>query len=293
MTPSPERLAALERDVDRALAGDDAALDLLGYGEVSCVIALRGPEGAQACKRMPPFTTRAQADAYCEVFTRYLAELAAAGVPVLASAVARHQRDDGTHVVYCVQPIVDAAAVGPRRLAHASAADAVAMFDELVDLIAAAVGPRLGLDGQLSNWAWLDGRATLLDVTTPFLRDARGRELLDTEMYVQALPWAVRGLVRSFVLDSIFAKYYAPRGVVLDLLGNLFKERLGHLVPALVERANRRVAPPISPAEPARYYASDRRTWALLQHVRRLDRAWQRGVRRRPYRYLLPGKIAR
>jgi hypothetical protein len=196
-------------------------------------------------------------------------------------------------VVYCVQPIVDADALGPRRFARASAGEAAAMFDELVERIARAVGPRLGIDGQLSNWAWIDGRVTLLDVSTPFLRDERGREQLDTEVYVEALPWLLRGFARRFLIRSIFDKYYDPRAVTLDLLGNLFKERLGHLVPALVERANRQVAPPIAPGEPARYYASDKRTWALLQRARRLDRAWQRGVRRRPYPYLLPGKIAR
>jgi hypothetical protein len=33
--------------------------------------------------------------------------------------------------------------------------------------------------------------------------------------------------------------------------------------------------------------------WALLQILRRVDRSWQRGVRRRSYPFLLPGRIAR
>jgi hypothetical protein len=33
--------------------------------------------------------------------------------------------------------------------------------------------------------------------------------------------------------------------------------------------------------------------YALIQRLRRLDRAWQRRVRRRPYPFLLPGPVAR
>jgi hypothetical protein len=290
MTPSRERLAALEDAVDRALAGDEAALEVLGYGEVSSVVAL---DGRLACKRMPPFPTGERAAAFCGVLERYLEALGRAGVPVLPTEIARLERADGRHVVYCLQPIVDAAALGPRRLAAASEAEAGALFDEICERVTAAVGPGLGIDGQLSNWVWVDGRATLLDVSTPFLRDERGRELLDTEMYMDALPWVLRGFARRFLLASIFDKYYQPRGVVLDLLGNLYKERLGHLVPALVARANRRLSPPIAAREPARFYRGDRWTWAMLQAARRADRAWQRRVRRRTYPYLLPGRIER
>lgn len=286
----PERLEALEHDVDRALDGDEGALEILGYGEVSSVLAV---DRRVACKRLPPFSSRARADAFAAVFARYLEALGRAGVPTLPSELARFERGDGQHVVYCLQPIVDAAALAPRRLAAAGEAEAEAMFDELVARVTGAVGPRLGIDGQLSNWVWLDGRATLLDVSTPFLRDEHGREALDTEIYIEALPWVMRGFVRRFLLGSLFEKYYDPRGVLLDLLGNLYKERLDRLVPALVRRANLGLARPITPDEPGRFYRADRRTWAMLQAARRADRAWQRRVRRRPYPYLLPGPIAR
>ena len=95
------------------------------------------------------------------------------------------------------------------------------------------------------------------------------------------------------MLADILDKYYEPRGVALDLLGNLHKERLGALVPELLARANRRVGQPFAADEPARYYASDKRMWEVLQAVRRFDRAWQRRIRRRTYPFLLPGKIER
>jgi hypothetical protein len=73
----------------------------------------------------------------------------------------------------------------------------------------------------------------------------------------------------------------------------MFKERLDHLVAAFAEAANRVVSPAITRAEALRYYRSDARMWALLQGLRRVDRWWQRSVRRRRYPFLLPGKIAR
>ena len=42
-----------------------------------------------------------------------------------------------------------------------------------------------------------------------------------------------------------------------------------------------------------RVYASDARLWEVLLRLRRLDRAWQRRVRRREYPFLLPGRIDR
>jgi hypothetical protein len=71
------------------------------------------------------------------------------------------------------------------------------------------------------------------------------------------------------------------------------KERLERWLPAFLEESNARVRPALSQEEVRRYYAADARTWALLQRLRRLDRAWQRRVRRRPYPFLLPGRIER
>jgi hypothetical protein len=156
-----------------------------------------------------------------------------------------------------------------------------------------AVGPELGLDGQMSNWAVAGGELIYLDVTTPMMRDGAGAERLDTGLFLASLPWALRGPVRRFLLGGILEKYYQPRGVVLDALANLVKERLERWLPAFLEESNARVRPALSQEEVRRYYAADARTWALLQRLRRLDRAWQRRVRRRPYPFLLPGRIER
>jgi hypothetical protein len=163
----------------------------------------------------------------------------------------------------------------------------------LAERIAGCIGPQLGLDAQLSNWAWSDDGLRFLDISTPFLRDERGRESFDVELHLASVPWLLRGAVRRFALGAILDKYYDVRGALLDLAGNLHKERLARLVPAFLETANRVVEPAITAGEAARYYRDDARMWELLQRLRRADRWWQRTVRRRPYPFLLPGRIAR
>jgi hypothetical protein len=132
-----------------------------------------------------------------------------------------------------------------------------------------------------------------LDVTTPLMRSDQGEELLDTELFMKSLPWALRGLVRRFFFRQILDKYYVPRGVVLDLLGNLYKEGLSRLIPGFLERANERLSEPIGEEEVRAYYQSDAWMWALMQRLRRADRWWQRAIRRRTYPFLLPGEIRR
>jgi hypothetical protein len=130
-------------------------------------------------------------------------------------------------------------------------------------------------------------------VTTPLLRDAERRERLDTELFMASLPAAFRPVVRRFMLDDILDPYYAPRPAALDVAGNLHKEGLARWVPDLVELANARLGIDLDIDEVRRYYRRDARLWSLLQRARRVDRAWQRHVRRRPYPFLLPGPVDR
>jgi len=289
---SDDELAALEAEVVRAFAtGDAGGLRVLGYGEISSVIAWPTAGGEVATKRLPPFRSAEQLASYRACLDDYLVALAAAGIDPVATEL-RSLPDGAGLVAYLVQPILPGDALGPARLAAATEAEAVALFDQVLDAIVAFVADGRGLDGQLSNWVFGE-RLAYLDVSTPLLRDSDGHERLDQKLFMASLPWAVRPVVRRFLLQDILDKYYQPRGVVLDLLGNLYKERLDPLIPALLPRANARLDQPIEPREIERYYRGDARSWALLQRLRKVDRAWQRHVRRRPYPFLLPGPITR
>ena len=291
---TPAELAAVDAAIERALAtGDESGLEILGYGEISTVVAWPTGSGPQCAKRLPLFPDRAAFEAYAACVATYLERLAAAGIEPLPTEVQGLDRPGGAVAGYCVQRVQPAGALLHRALGELPRDAAVGVFEDLLDLVEHTVSPRLGLDGQVSNWV-LEGRRLLyLDVSTPLMRDGEGREALDVELFLASLPWALRGVVRRFLLARILGTYYRARSVILDLLGNLHKERLDHLVEPFLERANARLEPPITPNEVLAYYREDARMWELLQRLRRLDRAWQRKVRGRTYPFLLPGRIER
>ncbi len=280
--------AALER-------GDAGDLEVLGYGEISTVVAVEAAAGRFALKRLPPFDSAGRFAAYRALFDEYLERLGSTGVEVVPSALRSLAAPEGGTVAYCVQPALDPERLGPRILERCDPTAAGELYEELLGRVLGAVSPQVGLDGQLSNWARIDGGWRYLDVTTPLLRDRSGSDRIDAELFLAALPGLLRGLVRRFLLRSITDVYFDRRQVVLDFLGNLVKERLAEHVPAGIEVANRLLGPgaPVTVDEVRRYYARDARLWALLLGLRRADRWWQLRVRRRPYPFLLPGKIER
>jgi hypothetical protein len=287
-------LAELEGRVDRALTiGDESGIEVLGYGEISCVLAWRAGNDAFAAKRLPPFDTGIRLEAYRTAFDAYLRALDRAGVNVVPSLLASTASADGRLAAWCLQPLLESTELAPRWLKQAGAGGARWLFERISDRVVASVGPRLGLDGQLSNWAVVDHEVVYFDVTTPMMRDEEGREALETDLFLASLPWALRALVRRFLLRSILDKYYSPRGVLVDLLGNLIKEGVSDLLSLGLEIINTAVEPAIDEAEVRRYYREDAAMWVLLQRLRRIDRAWQRRVRRRQYPFLLPGKVER
>lgn len=285
-------LEQVERSVGLALERADAGgLRVLGYGEISLVLGWPGDVPRWACKRLPPFPDASAADRFVSVLDRYLAELDARGVHVVETATDRIPLPGGRIALYCVQPVVPSEALGPVIVADGSGAEE--LLRAIVDTALAVVDDRVGLDAQLSNWATVDGRLTYFDVTTPLLRTPDGESELDTTVFLASLPWLLRAPVRRFVLPDIIGRYHAPRTVVLDLAANLVKERLDAWIPAVLDAAGDRVTPRLTETEVRADYRSDARTWDLLQRVRRVDRTWQRGIRRRPYPFLLPDRIDR
>ena len=292
MIPTDE-LALLESRVQRALcSGDDSALRVLGYGEISLVIGWPRESPRWACKRLPTFASSADADAYTETLDAYLEVLDRRGVRVAPTTVRRTAVPDGRLAVYCVQEVLpsDSLAVEVVARGGRTARD---LLGGIVDTALEVVDDHVGLDAQLSNWALMEGQLTYFDVTTPLLRGPDGSERLDTEIFLASLPPVLRAPVRRFVLPGIMERYHRPRSVVLDLSANLIKEDLEGWIGTVLAAVEGRVDPPLSDAEVHSDYRSDARTWALLQAVRRADRLWQRKVRRRTYPFLLPARIQR
>lgn len=291
---SEDELQRLDADVESALRDvDESRLLVLGGGEISLVLGWPRADPAFACKRLPVFPTRARFDAYRRTLLDYLDALRQRGVDVIETELSPVEREDGTVAGYAVQPVLPVETLAPAVLATRDPAAGHPLVDAIVETAFAAIGPRLGIDAQLSNWTWDMGRLRYLDVTTPMIWAEDGSPRLDLDLLVQSLPAIARAPVRRFLAPRILDGYRHRQGVANDLLGNLIKERLDAWIPAFLEPVNRSLDPPISEQAVRDYYRSDARLWEWLLRIRRLDRAWQRHVRRRPYPFLLPHGVAR
>ncbi|WP_058042576.1 DUF6206 family protein [Streptomyces roseifaciens] len=293
-TVPEDDLRELEQQVQHALAaGDPRGLTVLGYGEVTLVLALETARGAFACKRLPVFDGRKRFEAYGRTLDRYIERLRAAGIHVAETRLWHTELPSGRIVGYCVQRTLPVKRLVPHLLHSEGDAWAGDFFTRFLDRVHGCVSPILGLDAQASNWIDLDGELVYLDVTSPLMRDARGRERLDVRLFFTSLPWLLRDPVRIAMSKSIFDKFYTPRGVVLDFLGNLHKEKLAGLIPGFLEQANARITPALTAEEVAKYYKGDASMWELIQRLRKADRAWHLKVRHRPYPFLLPPDVDR
>jgi hypothetical protein len=291
---TPEELLELDDLVVAALgAGHEADLAVLGYGEVSLVLGWPPPDPRWACKRLPAFPSRERFEAYRRLLGEYLDTLRHAGIEPVATELMAVDRGEGAVVGYAVQPVLAPETLAPAVLLRTDPERGHPLVGAIVDAAARAVTPRVGLDAQLANWAWDDGTLTYLDVTTPLLWSAEGRPLLDVDLLLRPLPALLRPAVRRFVVPGILDTYRDLRKVAFDLCGNLIKQRLDGWLPAFLAAVNRRIDPPMTEQDVRRYYRSDARLWGVLLRIRRLDRAWQRHVRRRSYPFLLPQRIER
>jgi Family of unknown function (DUF6206) len=280
-------LEALDATVEGAIErGDPARLPIVGFGEISLVLGWPPDRPVLAVKRLPVFQDVEAAERYQALVAAYIAALHERGIAVVDTVVRAVAVPGAVHV-YLVQPLVPRERVLTMMLASEPHERAGVLVERLVDAICAGVDERLGLDAQAGNWAVEHDRLALFDVSTPLIRSADGRDLLDMAVFASVYPAALRPALRR-IAHAIAAQYHDPRGVLLDVASNLHKERLDRCVPLLLAAAGSRAGPPVTHREVLRYFHRDRALWLLLQRLRRLDRAWQRAIRGRPYPILLP-----
>ena len=278
-------------------------LPVVGYGEISVAFAWPPEYPSVVAKSLPPFPDARRYEAYVGVLDDYLDVLAERGVDTVPTAVRAVSEGDRRRA-YVLQPRVPTDAIGSAVLARAGAAEGEALLEGIVARVLRASDENVGIDGQVSNWTTdgtrmtegagaSEGALRYLDVSTPMLRCADGSDRLDTELFVDAVPWVLRRPVNRFVAPELLSPYHDPRRVVLDSAGNLLRERLTRWIPSLLRIANPYLDPPLTMDEVRRFYRGNARTWSTLQFLRRVDRRWQTRVRRREYPFLLPASYRR
>ena len=296
-TAGHERLAegvdveALDAEVESAIrAGEAGSMRVLGYGEFTLVLGWPTTRPEVAVKRLPAFRDADQLARYEETLRRYVGGLEGRGVAVMPTEL-RGTPARGELHAYLIQPLAPRDALLNSVLGTAPAARGRELLNMVAGHVAATVDGSLGLDAQAGNWMVSGDGLVILDVSTPLMRSAQGRDELDLALFESIYPPAVRGLLRR-IAPMVMSQYHDPRTVLVDFGSNLIKERLEQWLPALCDAANEHVTPPVTERALRRYFARDKRFWLSMQRLRRIDRAWQRQVRRRPYPFLLPPPYA-
>jgi hypothetical protein len=224
--------------------------------------------------------------AYAAIVEEYLARLTAAGVAVVDTDVRSLERSGGSVVGYLIQPALDATLLGPQVLRAADPEVGHPLIPAVVGSVLACTDGRTGIDAQLTNWAWIDRRAVNMDVNTPFMWDDAGRTALDVEMFIAALPWVVRATQRRAV-PKIIGRWKKPRWTLLDLAMNLYKDGLEAWIPQVLVAANPHLDEPIETGELEALYRKEASLWVMMHRLKRVDRWWQRHIRRRRYEFLV------
>lgn len=307
-----ELIQAFENQLDPAHpeAGSISA-KVIGYGEMSCVLDI-GPYRNLVFKRMSGFDSVPQMQAYRAVIDDYCRILRETGIEAVETECIELTNPGGGYSLYLVQPRVPAEHLGNRRLAELSGSEFNRLIRDTLDAFVRlwtrnaerAPAERIGIDGQISNWAYAragDGfRLSYFDVGTPFIRrDAKDQ--LDGEVHLKAMPFFLRPIVRALFMKDVLDRYYDFRLVLIDFLANFLKEGQAEKIdPALAvissylqNEAMHLSIPPINRGEVEKYYKEDKFIWTIFLAFRRFDRFLTTRILRKRYNYILPGRIRR
>jgi hypothetical protein len=293
---------------------------VLGYGEISTVFEICQPDlDGLAFKRMGCFETLDELRPYVDTYLTYNRVLEdEVGLRLPPYGYALFVCDSGRPVFYIIQQRLQPGSIGNNLLQQLPPEEVSTLFrsilrelDKVWAYNQAHPDCKVGIDGQISNWAVADyypGQPVLddwidllyIDTSTPLIR-LDGVEQLNPELFLRSAPPYLVWVLRLLFVKDVMTRYYDPRKVAIDLLGNFYKEQRPELIPDLVAAANAtfssqeryRGLAPITEKEVLDYYKEDEVIWSLYLSFRRFDRYIRARVLHRPYPYILPGKIKR
>lgn len=279
---------------------------LIGFGEISAIFQI-GDRTETAYKRLPLFADHRSAQSYIGKYTEYCELLCRAGLnlpPDKAIVISVPRRPV---VLYIAQKQLPAGRFAHRLIHRLSARDIQELFENIIAEIAkiwshnqaAAPERELALDGQLSNWVWMESESGkplfYIDTSTPLFRK-NGLEQMEPELFLKSAPSFLRWIIRLFFLKDVMNRYYDQRQVYIDLAANLYKEQRPDLIEPILGLINRDLPDgneTISLKEVEKYYREDKLIWTLFLAFRRIDRWLTTRILRRRYEFILPGKIRR
>ena len=311
---TPALLAEFERALDPARPTARPGVEVLGYGEVSAVLAIPSLP-AWVCKRMAGFRDAAGVGRYVEVVRCYIDLLQGDGIGVVETHLFPVELPHRRPVVYLLQPRLDARCFGHALLRDADDVIVAGCVERVLACVLRVLrgnrrrsdGREVALDAQLSNWhfpveAAEVGEPLLVDVGTPYQRRG-GRYEIDVDLFLAAAPPLVRGWYRrARAVERYLDDYFDPRLAAVDLLGNFHKEGRGDRLPLALPQVNDWLAAhaselgatsPLDAEDVQRYYARDAAQLELYLRLRRIYRFVYTRLLHRRYDFVLPGTIRR
>lgn len=291
---------------------------ILGYGEMSTVFEIGEGKRELAYKRMPIFESAEEVAQYKQIYDEYndlLIHRVGLRIPPYDSAVITTAA--GRQVVFDIQRKLDPLSMGNRVIESIAPEDIILMVRLLLrelkkiwDFNRKSSDLEIGIDGQISNWAIVDfdqkrsiterTEFYYIDTSTPLFR-REGVEQLNPELFLRAAPSFLVWLIRWLFLEDVMTRYYDFHLVAIDLIGNFYKEQRPELIPGLIEVSNdffkneaaELDIEPITEKEVKSYYREDAWIWRLFLAFRKIDRFLKTRIARKPYPFILPGKIKR
>ena len=275
---------------------------VLGYGEISTVFQIIGLDEV-ACKRIPLFNAKSEAEVYEKNYNSYCDHLKNAGLTLAKSHTEIFALSHKPVTLYIVQEKLSVDQFAHKLIHTLSNEDVKEVVQSIVREIKKiwdfndknGPGLEIALDGQLSNWVRQGNQYVYIDTSTPLFK-IDGKEQLDPELFLKTAPSFLRWIIRLLFLQDVMDRYYDLRSVLLDLAANLTKEQRQDLIPSVLEIINDHLGEndnPIDEKEVEKYYKEDKLIWTLFLAFRRFDRWIQTKLFRRSYEYILPGKIKR
>jgi len=294
---------------------------IIGYGEMSTIFEINLPSlDNYAFKRMPIFRSTEEIDDYQILYREYNRLIHEdIDVRIPESTSVRVIPNEGNMVLYIVQRKLPAQSICDRvikDLDDRSVGDLVVLvlreMKKVFEFNASGGNITIGFDGQISNWAIkdydgsgpprIDGNTQFyyIDTGTPLMSDG-GVEKLNPDLFLRSAPSFMVWIIKWLFLEGVMTRYYDFHLVAVDLIANFYKEQRADLIPSLLEKANRFFeeevpeldTAPITQKEVRSYYREDALIWSLYLNLRKLDRFIHSNILRKPYVYILPGKIKR
>jgi hypothetical protein len=264
-----EELAGLDAAVrEYRRGGSNHDLKIIGWGSISISIEW---QSRAVVKPLPLFPSRAAFDAYSSVLGNHFQILEEGNVAVLSTTLQGIERERGAWAGWLIQPRVPPEKLLPQYLRSIGQAEAVASLVNLAGHLTSVVSPRFGLDADITNWCVDEGgRLHLLDSSTPLLRDGKGRDLLDFDIFLASIPRVLRAPVRRFVLPGLVSKFFERRRLFVDILSGFYSEQLSHLLPEVIPRWNSLVEKEMTEEEVLRYKRRNERLWRALSVLERV-----------------------